>query len=164
MPKKQYVEGEIKGCKKEKCECSCCDDDEVVEWVDEYFVFHEGIKDHLTSVGIKIEFQGDRVYFKNCSNGKECKFLKYSLNKDIDSRPIDCKIYPFMVDWETIDFNKKIVKLYYWDDDCPLVAKDKILPEFRKEVEVIIKRDFAVLFHGAQFRVKFVNKVHKDLF
>ena len=161
METEQYVEGKLEGCKKDSCEDTCCDDDEVEEWANEYFAFHERIKDHLASVGIKIEFIGDRVRFKNCSDGKRCKFLKYSLNKDIDPRPIDCKIYPFMVDWDSIDFDKKIVRLYYWDGSCPLVKNKSIPDDFRKEVETIIKRDFAVLFYGTRFKVEFINEVHK---
>jgi len=87
--------------------------------------------------------------------------LKYALNKDIDPRPIDCKIYPFVVDWDTIDFDKKIVKLYYWDNTCQLVKEKKIPKEFKKEVEHIIKRDFAHLFWGTKFKIEFVNKVYK---
>jgi hypothetical protein len=160
--KKQYVEGLIKNCHKEKCACTCCDYDQVEEWVEEYFAFHERMKEHLLKHGIKLNFVGDVVQYENCSTGKECKFLKYSLNKDIDSRPIDCKIYPFVVGWKTIDFDKKIVNLYYWDNDCPLVKKNSVPASFRKKVEEIIKRDFAALFYGAKFKVKFINKVHKE--
>lgn len=160
--KKQYVEGLIKNCQREKCGCTCCDDDQVEEWIEEYFAFHERMKEHLLKHGIKINFAGDRVQFKNCSTGKECKFLKYSLNKDIDSRPIDCKIYPFVVSWKTIDFDHKIVKLYYWDDNCPLVKEKSVPKNFRRKVDEIIKRDFAALFYGAKFKVKFINKVHKQ--
>lgn len=103
----QYMEGKLTGCKEADCECTCCDDDEVQEWIDEYFAFHERLKDHLKSLGIKINFTGDRVNFTNCSDGKKCKFLKYSTNKDVDLRPIDCKIFPFIVDWDSIDFDKK---------------------------------------------------------
>ena len=158
MKSKQFVEGALKECKKDFCEDTCCDDDHVEEWANEFFAFHERMKDHLTSNGIKIKFAGDRVQFKNCSDGKRCKFLKHSLNKDIDPRPIDCKIFPFWVDWNSIDFDKKIVNLYYWDDSCPLVKNNSVPNEFRKEVENIIKRDFAVLFYGAIFTVNFVNK------
>lgn len=161
--KDQYKEGIIKTCKKEKCECPCCDDDKVEEWEIEFFAFHERIKDYLISKGIKIHFKGDRIEFKNCSDGKTCKFLKFSTNKDIDLRPIDCKIYPFVVDWNTIDFDKKIVNLYFWDKTCPLVRKNKIPKEFKKEVESIIKRDFFLLFYGAKFRVKFISKNHKHI-
>lgn len=159
--KEQYIEGGLEGCKKDFCEDTCCDDDEVEEWTNEYFAFHERIKDYLTSVGIKIEFIGDRVRFKNCSDGKHCKFLKHSLNKDIDPRPIDCKIFPFIVDWNSIDFDNKIVNLYYWDGSCPLVKNNSIPKEFRREIENIIKRDFAVLFYGARFTIKFINEVYK---
>lgn len=159
MSKKQFIEGELRGCKKNLCEDHCCDDDEIVEWVSEYFAYHERMKDHLAAKGIKIEFIEDRVKFKNCSDGKNCKFLKYSLNKDIDSRPIDCKIYPYMVDWETIDFNKRVVRLFYWDNDCPIVKNNSIPISFKKEVETIIKRDFSVLFYGCRFTIKFIDKV-----
>ncbi|GEM_PF-2002288 len=165
--KEQFVEGSLEGCKKDSCAETCCDDNRIEEWTNEYFAFHERIKDHLLSCGIKIEFCGDRVRFKNCSDGKRCKFLTHSLNKDIDPRPIDCKIYPFAVDWESIDFDNKIVKLFYSDSHysdliCPLV-KNKSIPEsFKKEVETIIKRDFAVLFYGARFNVEFVEEVLKD--
>jgi hypothetical protein len=161
MAKKQFVEGALKHCQRSSCKNTCCDDDQVEEWVNEYFAFHERIKDYLLSLGIKIFFKGDRVFFKNCSDGKNCKFLKYSLNKDIDPRPIDCKIYPYEVDWDTFDSGKKIVTLHYWDNDCPLVRKNAIPEKFKKEVEYIIKRDFAVLFYGSKFEVKFKNKVHK---
>ncbi len=157
----QYIEGQLKGCSRDSCKETCCDDDEVQEWVNEYFAFHERIKGHLISKGIQIKFNGDRVNFKNCSDGKECKFLKYSLNKDVDSRPIDCKIYPFVVDWDSIDFDKKTVRLHYWDDSCSLVKTNSVPKEFRNEVENIIKRDFALLFYGARFSVEFVDKVYK---
>lgn len=161
MPAKQYIEGRIEGCKKNYCENTCCDDNQVEEWVNEYFAFHERIKDHLTAIGINLKFIGDRVQFKNCTDGKICKFLKYSLNKDIDPRPIDCKIFPFVVDWDSINFDKKIVKLYYWDESCPLIKNNSIPNEFRREVETIIKRDFAVLFYGARFKVEFVNQIYQ---
>jgi len=159
MNKEQYMEGKIKGCKGCDCKVMCCDDDQVEEWVNEYLLFHERIKDHLVSLGIKIEFIGDRVRFKKCSDGKKCKLLTNSLNKDIDPRPIDCKIYPFAVDWKSIDFDKKIVKLLWWDKGCPLVIANKIPEEFRTEVVGIIKRDFAVLFYGVSFKVEFVDEV-----
>ena len=162
MTIEQFVEGKLKGCNGHSCKDTCCDDDEVEEWVNEYLLFHERIKDYLVSLGIKIKFEGDRVRFKNCSDGKECKFLKHSLNKDVDPRPIDCKIYPYAVDWDSIDFDKKKVKLYYWDNDCPLVKNQSIPEEFKKEAETIIKRDFAVLFYGARFNVEFTEKVYGD--
>lgn len=158
MPKKQLFEGKIKKCKRQNCRCSCCDDNEVEEWVIEFFAFHERMKDYLVSQGIKIEFAGDRVRFKKCSDGKNCKFLKNSLNKDIDPRPIDCKIYPFAVDWGTIDFDNKIIKVFYWDKTCPLIKNKSLSPEFKKEVENILKRDFTLLFSGAQFSIKFIDK------
>lgn len=160
--KEQFMEGKLEGCKKEKCGCTCCDEDQVEEWVFEYFAFHERYKDYLESIGVKLNFVGDRVQFKGCSDGKRCKFLTKSLNKDIDARPIDCKIYPFVVDWKAIDFDKKIVRLYYWDDECPLVVNKKIPDSFRREVEKIIKRDFGFLFYGANFKVEFVEEVLKD--
>lgn len=160
--KKQFVEGRLEGCKKCSCPVACCDDNRVEEWVNEYFAFHERMKDHLLSLGIKMEFDGDRIRFKNCTNGKKCKFLTYSLNKDIDARPIDCKIYPFAVDWKSIDFDKKTVKLYYWDRGCPVLENQGIPESFKKEVENIIKRDFAVLFHGARFSTEFIEEVMKD--
>jgi len=159
--KKQFVEGKLAGCAGRFCEDICCDDNKVIEWVVEYLAYHDNIKDHLLSHGINIEFKEDRVYFTGCSDGKKCKFLKYALNKNVDPRPIDCKIYPFVVDWDTIDFDKKIVKLYYWDNTCPLVKQNKIPLEFRKEVENIITRDFAFLFFGAKFKVKFMADVYK---
>ncbi|MFA6419340.1 MAG: hypothetical protein WCW13_00920 [archaeon] len=159
MKNDQFVEGLLEGCKKANCECTCCDGDQVEEWVNEYFAFHERTKDYLAEIGIKISFVGDRVRFENCSDGKECKFLKFSLNKDIDPRPIDCKIFPYVVDWEDIDFDNKIVHLYYWDKTCPLTKKDLVPESFRKEVESIIKRDFAVLFYGTRFKVVFVNDI-----
>ncbi len=158
---KQFFEGKLNGCKKYKCGCSCCDDYKVEEWINEFFLFHESIKEHLIAHGIKINFAGDRIYFTNCSTGKECKLLKYSLNKDRDPRPIDCKIYPYSVDWKNINFDNKIVNLYLWDRGCPLVKNNKITKEFKKEVENIIKRDFGTLFYGTIFKVNFINKVNK---
>jgi len=158
MSQKQYKEGGLEGCLKFRCPECCCDDDNVQEWVNEYFAFHERQKDYLKAKGMKIIFKKDRVYFKNCSDGKNCKFIKYSLNKDIDPRPIDCKIYPYEIDWEDINFDKKIIKLYYWGDDCPLVKNENIPKSFKKEVEKIIKRDFSVLFYGARFKIKFIGR------
>lgn len=145
----------------DKCNACCCDDDLVEEWIIEYMAFHDRMKDFLLSKGIEIEFINDRVKYKNCSDGKECKFIKYSPSKTLDLRPIDCKIYPYLVDWNTIDFDKKIVNLYFWDNTCPLAKNNSISPEFKKEVEEIIKYDFSSLFHGARFKVKFINKVFK---
>ena len=108
--------------------------------------FHDKQKAHLQKHGIKIQFKKDRVEFTNCSNGKECKFIKYALDKDIDPRPIDCKIYPFSVDRHNIDFDKKIVHLYLWSVKCPIVRMKAHLESFKKEAERIIKRDFALLF------------------
>ncbi|MFH1822772.1 MAG: hypothetical protein ABH830_03660 [Patescibacteria group bacterium] len=159
MSKNQYAEGKITGCKGIDCERACCDDGEVTEWVNEYFVFHDRLKDYLESIGVKIYFKGDRVYFENCSDGKEYKFFKYTLNNNIDPRPIDCKIYPYCVDWEDIDFNKKKVKLCIWDKNCPLVKNRNITEDFRKDVENIIKRDFSLLFYGANFSVEFNDSV-----
>jgi len=161
MSKKQFKEGKIVGCLGAKCNKCCCDDDLVEEWIIEYLAFHDRMKDFLISKGINIEFINDRVKYRNCSDGKECKFIKYSTSKKIDSRPIDCKIYPFIVDWNMIDFDKKIVNLYYWDNDCPMVKNKNISVEFKKEVEEIIKNDFSFLFHGARFKVKFMDKVFK---
>ena len=160
MANEQFIEGQLDGCLQGACQDTCCDDDQVEEWVSEYFSFHERMKDYLTQLGIKINFIGDRVQFKNCSDGQKCKFLLHSLNKDVDPRPIDCKIFPFVVDWDAIDFDHKIVNLYYWDDSCPLVKNNSIPENFRKEVENIIKRDFAVLFHGARFNVVFIDKCY----
>ena len=162
IDKTQYLEGKLAGCGRYKCNFSCCDDGLVMEWVNEYFLFHERLKDNITNWGIKIIFKDDRVIFENCSDGKNCKFLKYSSNKDIDLRPIDCKIYPYVVDWEDINFDDKIVKLFYWDKDCPLVKNNAITKEFKNEVEMIIKRDFAVLFYGAQFKIEFLDKVKRN--
>lgn len=165
MQKQQVIEGKLKGCMGSSCPTPCCDDDHVEEWTNEYFAFHERIKDHLVSLGIKIEFIGDRVRFTNCGDGKECKFLAHSLNKDIDPRPIDCKIYPFAVDWDNIDFEKKIAHLCYWENSeekyCPLVKSDRLPKEFKWEIGAIIKREFAVLFYGARFTVKFSNRPSK---
>lgn len=162
MNKKQFTEGVLKGCAKEKCACSCCDNDKVEEWIIEYFAFHERLKDHLIKSGIKMEFINDRVRFKNCSDEEKCKFLLFSTNKDIDPRPIDCKIYPFAVDWKNIDFDKKTVNLLLWDHDCPVAKNKKIPKEFKEEVKKIIKRDFAVLFYGARFKVNFSNEILVD--
>jgi len=158
---RHFKEGKLKGCLGSKCSNCCCDDDLVEEWIIEYMAFHDRMKDFLISKGIGIGFINDRVKYSNCSDGKECKFIKYSPNKEIDIRPIDCKIYPYLVDWNTIDFDKKIVKLYFWDNDCPLVRANSITEEFKKEVEGILKNDFSSLFHGARFKIKFMNKVFK---
>jgi len=159
--KKQKIEGQIATCKGSACSKTCCDDDEVQDWMHEYFAFHEPIKQLIKSWGIEIKFKGDRVNFKQCSDGASCKFLKYAPDKNIDPRPIDCKIYPFFVDWDNIDFDKKIVALYYWDHDCPLVRNKTIPDSFKEEVEQIIKRDFKKIFFGAVFEIKFINKVYK---
>lgn len=156
--KQQIVEGKLRICPKENCPCSCCDDDEVQEWAIEFFAFHEKIKELLKENGIKIKFIKDRVFFKNCSDGKQCKFLKYSPNKNIDPRPIDCKIYPYAVDWETIDFDKKVVNLYFWDNECPIANKN-IPKSFQKSVKKILSRDFTRLFNGAKFTFTFNNKI-----
>jgi len=157
--KKQAKEGVLKNCPGYKCSNCCCDDDLVEEWIVEYFAFHERIKDFLISKGVKIKFKDDRASFTNCSDGKNCKFIKYSLNKDLDLRPIDCKIYPYVVDWNTIDFDKKIVKLYYWDNECPLVRDNKITEGFKEEVASILKSDFSALFYGTRFEIEFIDKV-----
>ena len=164
MSQKQFFEGKLKGCEGYKCLDSCCNikGEETEEWINEYFAFHEKFKDHLISCGIEIEFVGDRVKFKNCTNGRECKFLTHSLNKDIDPRPVDCKIYPYAIDWKSVDFDKKIVKIYYSDDNCPLVKNNTIPDEFRCQVESIVKRDMAALFYGSRFNVKFINEIFKD--
>lgn len=161
MAKGQYFEGKLNKCHGVACNQCCCDDDQVEEWFVEYFAFHDRMKDYLKSLGIEINFKGDRVEYKNCSDGKNCKFLKYSLNKQIDPRPIDCKIYPFKVDWDTIDFDKKIVYLYFWDETCPLIKEGKISKSFKTEVENIIKRDLAALFNSAVFTVKIISKLKK---
>ncbi len=152
---KQFFEGKLADCKGANCNYRCCNDDHGEEWANEYFLFHEKLRNHLESVGINIEFRGDRVKFLGCSDGRGCKFIKHSLNRNVDPRPIDCKIYPFSVDWNNIDFGKKIVSLTYWDLECPLVRSNKIPKKFKSEVEAIIKRDFAVLFYGTRFDVKF---------
>jgi len=59
----QFLEGKLEGCRRVNCPRSCCDADRVEEWVNEYFLFHERMKDHLESVGIKIFFLGGRVRF-----------------------------------------------------------------------------------------------------
>lgn len=55
LPRKQYIEGVLPECKKHLCERSCCDDGEVMEWINEYFALHERIKEHLIFKGIKIK-------------------------------------------------------------------------------------------------------------
>jgi len=154
---KQAKECNLKKCPGFRCGCTCCDDDEVEEWIVEYCVFHERMKDFLISKGIKIEFCDDRVRFKNCSDGKKCKFLKYALNKEIDPRPIDCKIYPFAVDWHTIDFEKRLVNIMYCDYDCPLIKTGEISKSFKDDVVKILRRDFSMLFYGMEFIFKFKN-------
>ena len=152
----QFCEGLfLKECQKCGCKRNCCDDDCVEEWIIEFFHFHEKMKDFLISHGIKMSFDGDRVHFKDCSEGKECKFLKYAQDKTADPRPIDCKIYPYNVDWDNMDFDKKVVILYCHDTRCPMIKNEKVDKELRKEVERIIKRDFSLLFNGAQFEVEF---------
>ncbi len=155
---KNKAEGKLTGCYGHLCGCGCCDDDQVEEWVVEYFAYHDKIKNYLISRGIEIEFADDRVRFHNCSDGKNCKFLKYSTSSGVDIRPIDCKIYPFAVDWHTIDFDKKIVYVYYNDDLCPLYKAGKITDDFKKEVEKILRRDFAFLFYGTNFEFVFKDE------
>lgn len=156
MPK-QRIEGKLKDCKRNSCKHCCCDDGLVEEWIIEFFFFHQKVKDFLLKQGIKIKFLGDRVKFFNCSDGKNCKFLKYSLNNEIDLRPIDCKIYPFIIEWNTVNFDKKIINLYYWGDECPIIKKG-IPEDFKKSVESILKRDFAYMFNGAEFKINFTGK------
>lgn len=160
---KKIAEGCLSVCKKEKCPVSCCDDVGVEEWVMEYLAFHDRARVFWESKGIKFKFKGDRVGVTNCSTGKECKFLKYSLSKDYDQRPIDCKIYPYFVDWEEIDFNKKKINLYFADFDCPL-TKEQMPPEFKDNVSRIIKRDFSLLFFGADFEVIFHDQCKYDIY
>ncbi len=52
--------------------------------------------------------------------------------------------------------------LYFWDEDCPLAKNNSILPEFKVEVEEIIKQGFSSVFHGTKFKIKFINKVFKN--
>lgn len=159
MKKRQLKEGKLKGCRGYRCNCTCCDDDVVEEWINEYCAFHDKYKQKIIDLGIKIHFIADRVYFTKCSDGKNCKFLKLSADGSGDFRPIDCKIYPYAVDWDTIDFDKRIVKLYYWDDECPLARLNKVPSEFKKDVIKILKRDFALLFFSFDFKFVFVDKV-----
>jgi hypothetical protein len=154
---RKCVEGAFAACKRNKCRHSCCDRKGVEEWVVEYFAFHERVKDFLKSLGIEILFRNDRVVFRNCGDGKGCKFLRCGLNDDVDLRPIDCKIYPFFVEWNTIDFDKKVVRLLY-DRDCPVASKGRLPEDFKKRVRDVIRRDFSLLFYGADFRVVFTNK------
>ncbi|PIU22013.1 MAG: hypothetical protein COT14_03380 [Candidatus Diapherotrites archaeon CG08_land_8_20_14_0_20_30_16] len=150
-------------CTKEKCECTCCDNIGIEEWIIEYCAFHERMKDHLKKIGIKIKFDKDVIQFSNCSTGKECKFIKYSTNKSIDLRPIDYKIYPYHVDWKEMDFDNKKAQLYFADFDCPLTKK-KISKEFNNNVEKVIKRDFSLLFYGMDFDVVFHDFCRYDTF
>jgi hypothetical protein len=156
----QRIEGRLEGCQRNACRSTCCDDDRVEEWVNEYLRFHAPMKEHLRALGIHISFVGDRVSFTNCTDGKNCKFLKYAPDKMKDPRPIDCKIFPYAVDWPTIDFDKMRVNVYYWDNSCPLVREHAIPEEFRHEVERIIRRDFKEIFCGADFTVRFVECVY----
>jgi hypothetical protein len=153
------MEGKLPGCKKTKCNYCCCDNDRVDEWIIEYAAFHEKIKKQLLKKGIKLSFYNDRIRISNCSDGKNCKFLTEPFNKTMDLRPIDCKIYPYAVDWNTIDFDKKIVNLYYWDYNCPMVTLRKISPKFKEEVKRIIQRDFSFLFHKMKFDIIFHDKI-----
>lgn len=162
----QYMEGKLEGCLGKNCKSSCCDDKRVEEWIPEYSFFHASIKDYLISKGINMRFHGKRrdlVRFTNCSDpiDRSCKFLKYATNRDVDPRPIDCKIYPYAVDWKTIDFKKGIVKVYLWDRGCPLVKVNAIPESFRNQVNMILGRDFGRIFHGMKFEFKYVNKVLK---
>ena len=163
MEQKQHMEGILEGCEGHDCLDSCCDDAQIEERTNEYLVFHKKLKDHLISHGVSIDFLNDRVRFSNCSDGKTCKFLKHSPNKGIDPRPLDCKIFPFVVDWDSVDFNKKSINLYSSDKSCPLVKNNAIPNDFKREVEVIIKRDMAVLFSNHEFKVNFMTTANKNL-
>ena len=35
MSDEQYMEGKLAGCQEATCDCSCCDDDQVEEWVND---------------------------------------------------------------------------------------------------------------------------------
>jgi len=39
--KKQKIERHLAQCRGSECEKTCCDDDEVQEWMPEYFAFHD---------------------------------------------------------------------------------------------------------------------------
>jgi len=152
----QFLEEDLEKCKKMNCNANCCHNiSPIKEWIVEYFMFHDKIKNELISDGVKINFKEEKVFFENCSLGKmKCSFLKHS-PEGVDLRPIECKIYPYRVDWHSVDFDNKVVILFCIDENCPLV-KDKTENEkYKKEIERIIKRDFALLFNGAQFGVAF---------
>jgi hypothetical protein len=155
LGEEQFLEEDLKKCKETKCDAKCCYNiSPVKEWVAEYFMFHDKIRDKLVSDGVKIDFREGRFFFERCFNKGKCSFLKHS-PEGVDLRPIECKIYPYRVDWHSVDFDNKIVILFCIDGNCPLV-KDKAENErYKKEVERIIKRDFALLFNGAQFEVAF---------
>ena len=151
----QFLEEDLKKCKETKCDAKCCDNiSPVREWVAEYFIFHDKIRDKLVSNGVKIDFKEGKFFFERCFNKGECSFLKYS-PRGVDLRPIECKIYPYRVNWRGVDFNKKIVILFCINESCPLVKNKKEDKEYRKEIEKIIKRNFALFFNGAQFEVQF---------
>lgn len=158
MKRKSVKEGLIKACGGCQCGCSCCDYKEVEEWIIEYCAFHDRVKDYLKEKGVKLKFVSDVVRFYNCSDGKNCKLVKYATNKQIDLRPIDCKIYPYAVDWHTIDFDKRTIKICWWDNDCPLVKNKQTPADFKEEVMRILRRDFSLLFYGMDFSFEFVDK------
>jgi hypothetical protein len=172
----QYMEGGLDGCLGNGCKVSCCDDKRVEEWVPEFSTFHRVFKDYLRSLGVNITFgvqievpgsrnnsvRQDLVQFTNCSEDGKCKFLRYAPNRDIDPRPIDCKIYPYAVDWKTIDWDRNVFKVHLWDNGCPVVESDSGIPQsFRDKVTYILKRDFKTLF-GADFSFEYVNEVLQD--
>ena len=154
--KEQFLEKDLERCKKMNCNAECCHNiSPVREWIVEYFTFHDKIRDKLISSGVKINFKEDKVFFENCSPGKrECSFLKHS-PENVDLRPLECKIYPYRMDWHNVDFDKKSVILFCVDGNCPLVRENKKDEEYRREIEKIIKRDFAKLFNGVEFEVQF---------
>ena len=152
----QFCEGCFSGCRKHGCYIeNCCKYNLNQGCVNEYFLFQEKMKDILILHGVDISFENGMVFYRNCVDGNDCKFLKYAPDKNVDPRPFDCKIYPYTFDWSSVDFNEKIVFVYCGDNHCPIVIDKKEDEEFRKEVKEIVKRNFALLFNGAKFRVQF---------
>ncbi len=103
------MDGRLESCLGSFCPVSCCSRG-YAEPIDDFFNSYLGQNlDELWNLGIFFEFRDGKVWFKNCSDGEECKVLKY-LGDGGDVRSIVCKIFPYVHNW-----------LQYGDDKFPAV-------------------------------------------
>lgn len=159
---KQYVEGLLRGCARSACSTSCCDNHRVEAWTPEWYAFHALQRNHFESYGVRFSqardgrHRSDVIRFRNCSEDGRCKLILYAPDRDVDPRPIDCKIYPYAIDWESIDLRRNEVYVGFWDKTCPMIAQG-IPPSFRNQVTKILRRDLARLFNNTVFDMKFTG-------